>query len=462
MATILLSTAGAAIGGSVGGTLAGLSSVAIGRAVGATLGRVIDQRLLGQGAQAVETGKVDRFRLTQAGEGAAIAQVYGRMRVGGQVIWASDFAETTTVTGGGGGKGAPSTPQTTEYSYSVSLAIALCEGEITSIGRIWADGEEISAHALNMAVYRGTRDQLPDPTIAAIEGADAVPAYRGTAYVVMENLGLGPFGNRVPQFSFEVLRAEEPDAPAADISVTHGVKGVALIPGTGEYALATTPVHYTDGQGGRWSANVSTPDGRSDFAAALEDATQDLPQLAAASLVVSWFGDDLRCGECRLRPKVESAEDEGENMPWQVAGLTRGTAGVIAREDDRPVYGGTPADAAVIEAIHAIQAAGKAVMFYPFILMDQLEGNALPDPYSDAGTQPKLPWRGRITLAKAPGQAGSSDGTLSAYNEVAAFFGTVTAADFTIAGGQVIYTGPQEWSEYRSPRPAIQTTDHRR
>ncbi|MFT6446501.1 MAG: hypothetical protein ACJA1J_002761 [Sulfitobacter pontiacus] len=449
MATILLSTAGAAIGGSVGGTLAGLSSVAIGRAVGATLGRVIDQRLLGQGAQAVETGKVDRFRLTQAGEGAAIAQVYGRMRVGGQVIWASDFAETTTVTGGGGGKGAPSTPQTTEYSYSVSLAIALCEGEITSIGRIWADGEEISAHALNMAVYRGTRDQLPDPTIAAIEGADAVPAYRGTAYVVMENLGLGQFGNRVPQFSFEVLRAEEPDAPAADISVTHGVKGVALIPGTGEYALATTPVHYTDGQGGRWSANVSTPDGRSDFTAALEDATQDLPQLAAASLVVSWFGDDLRCGECRLRPKVESAEDEGENMPWQVAGLTRGTAEVIAREDDRPVYGGTPADAAVIEAIHAIQAAGKAVMFYPFILMDQLEGNALPDPYSDAGTQPKLPWRGRITLAKAPGQAGSSDGTLSAHNEVAAFFGTVTAADFTVAGGQVIYSGPQEWSMSR-------------
>ncbi|NKX47146.1 host specificity protein [Rhodobacteraceae bacterium R_SAG8] len=449
MATILLSTAGAAIGGSVGGTLAGLSSVAIGRAVGATLGRVIDQRLLGQGAQAVETGKVDRFRLTQAGEGAAIAQVYGRMRVGGQVIWASDFAETTTVTGGGGGKGAPSTPQTTEYSYSVSLAIALCEGEITSIGRIWADGEEISAQALNMAVYRGTRDQLPDPTIAAIEGADAVPAYRGTAYVVMENLGLGPFGNRVPQFSFEVLRAEEPDAPAADISVTHGVKGVALIPGTGEYALATTPVHYADGQGGRWSANVSTPDGRSDFTAALEDATQDLPQLAAASLVVSWFGDDLRCGECRLRPKVESAEDEGENMPWQVAGLTRGTAEVIAREDDRPVYGGTPADAAVIEAIHAIQAAGKAVMFYPFILMDQLDGNGLPDPYSDAGTQPKLPWRGRITLAKAPGQAGSSDGTLSAHNEVAAFFGTVTAADFTVAGDQVTYSGPQEWSMSR-------------
>ena len=184
-----------------------------------------------------------------------------------------------------------------------------------------------------------------------------------------------------------MLRAEEPGAPDAEISVTHGVKGVALIPGTGEYALATTPVQYSDSKGGRWSANVSTPDGRTDFVASLEDVTQELPQLAAASLVVSWFGNDLRCGECRVRPMVESAVIDGENMPWQVAGLVRGDAEVIAREDDRPVYGGTPTDASVIEAIHAMNAAGKAVMFYPFILMDQLDGNTLPDPYSDAGGQ---------------------------------------------------------------------------
>ena len=88
MATILLSAAGAAIGGSVGGTVAGLSSVAIGRAVGATLGRVVDQKLLGQGSQAVETGKVDRFRLTNAGEGDPIARLFERMRLGGHVIWA--------------------------------------------------------------------------------------------------------------------------------------------------------------------------------------------------------------------------------------------------------------------------------------------------------------------------------------------------------------------------------------
>ncbi|MGJ8557377.1 MAG: hypothetical protein ACSHW6_10070, partial [Sulfitobacter geojensis] len=126
MATVLFSVAGAAIGGSVGGTLAGLSSVAIGRAVGATMGRLVDQRLLGQGGQAIETGKVDRFRITSAGEGDPIAQLYGRMRLGGHVIWASDFEETTATSGGG--KGSRSQPSTTEYSYSVSVAIALCEG----------------------------------------------------------------------------------------------------------------------------------------------------------------------------------------------------------------------------------------------------------------------------------------------------------------------------------------------
>tara|TARA_R110000787_G_scaffold118209_4_gene229014 strand:+ start:6783 stop:10712 length:3930 start_codon:yes stop_codon:yes gene_type:complete len=445
MATILLSTAGAAVGGSLGGTVAGLSSVAVGRAFGATLGRVIDQRLLGQGAQAVETGKVDRFRLTQAGEGSPLPQLYGRMRVGGQVIWASDFAQTTTVSGGGG-KGAPATPRTTEYSYSLSVAIALCEGEITGISRIWADGALVAERDLNMSVYYGTRDQLPDPTISAIEGADNVPAYRGTAYVVMENLALGQFGNRVPQFSFEVTRPEATDAADAVESVTQSVNGVALIPGTGEYALATTPVHYADHNGARWSANVTTPAGKTDFAASVDNLVDDFPKLKAASLVVSWFGNDLRCGQCDVRPKVESSAIEAENMPWQVSDLTRPEAEVIARQEDRPVYGGTPTDASVIEAIQAMSAAGKAVMFYPFILMDQLDNNALPDPYTDATSQAKLPWRGRITLSKAPGRAGSPDRTSVADEEVAAFFGTVKAADFDVTSGQVHYSGPDEWT----------------
>lgn len=106
MATVILAAAGAAIGGTVGGGLAGVSSVAIGRLAGATLGRVIDQGLMGAGSDVVETGKLDRFRLTGSAEGAAQTRVFGRMRVAGQVIWATRFTET--VTESGGGKGAPS------------------------------------------------------------------------------------------------------------------------------------------------------------------------------------------------------------------------------------------------------------------------------------------------------------------------------------------------------------------
>lgn len=453
MATVLLSAAGAAIGGSVGGTFAGLSSVVIGRAVGATLGKVIDQRLMGQGSEVVETGQVDKFSLTNAGEGAAIAQVYGRMRLGGQMIWASDFIEnvSVTTTGGGGGKGGASRQSTTttttkEYSYSVSLAIALCEGEITRVGRVWADGDEIARDDLNMRVYLGSVDQQPDSVMEAIEGVGKVPAYRGTAYIVLEGLQLKQFGNRLPQFSFEVMRPEQVDEAGADEEITRAVKAVALIPGTGEYALATTPVYYGNNQTDQSSANVHSPAGKTDFAVSLETLAEELPNSEAASLIVSWFGDDLRCGSCTIRPKVERKDAEGRNMPWVVSDTWRDTAQLIATKDGRPVYGGTPADNAVIEAIRAMNTAGKAVMFYPFILMDQEEGNLLPDPYSDALGQSHLPWRGRITTSKAPGVSGSVDGTLAASDEVDAFFGSATASDFTIHGDCVLYSGPDEWS----------------
>jgi hypothetical protein len=446
MATILFSAAGAAVGGSIGGTLAGLSSVAVGRAVGATLGRVVDQKVLGSGAQAVETGRVDRFRLTSAGEGNPVTQLYGRLRLGGQVIWASDFEEVSTTSGGGKGGGG-SQPKTTQYSYSVNMAVALCEGEITHVGRIWADGEEIAPDDLGMTVYTGSMDQQPDPLMEAIEGAGKVPAYRGTAYVVFEALGLQRFGNRVPQFSFEVIRPEQRGAAGADHALSYGVQGVALIPGTGEYGLATTPVSYVGEDQSRWSANINSPSGKTDFATSLETLEYELPELKAASLVVSWFGSDLRAGSCTVRPKIEDPLIDGEEMPWQVAGVARSAAAVIARgADDRPIYGGTPADAAVIQAIEAMNAAGKAVMFYPFILMDQLDGNTLPDPYTGAQGQPALPWRGRITTAKAPGRAGTTDLTPAAALEVAAFFGTVQAADFTVENGTVSYSGPQEWT----------------
>lgn len=444
MATIILSSIGFATGASVGGAVLGLSSAVIGRAVGATLGRLVDQRIMGAGSEVVETGQVDRFRLTGASEGASVAQVYGQMRIGGQVIWASRFEESTVTTGGG--KGSAPSPKTTTYSYTVNLAIALCEGVISRVGRVWADGVEISRDDLNMRVYSGAEDQMPDPKIEAVEGAGMAPAYRGIAYVVFEDLEMGQFGNRIPQFTFEVLRPAQDEAEG-DIAQT--VSAVALIPGTGEYALATTPVHYSTGYGVNRSANVNTPSGKTDFLTSVEALDEELPKCTAVSLVVSWFGDDLRCENCSIQPKVEQKVEDGSGMLWSVSGVSRYAAVEMTKVEGRPIYGGTPTDQSVIEAITHLNSIGKGVVLYPFVLMDQIEGNTKPDPYSNAPAQAALPWRGRITLAKAPGQNGSTDGTAAADAEVAAFFGTAAAGDFSTSASGVTYTGPAEWSYRR-------------
>ena len=445
MATILFAAAGAALGAGFGGTVLGLSGAVLGKAVGATVGRAVDQRIIGLGSDAVEVGKLDRFHVMGASEGAPIAKFWGRMRLAGQVIWASSFRETSQKSGG---KGMPS-PKTVQFSYSVSLAIALCEGEILGIGRIWADGDEISPRSLNIRVYTGTEDQLPDALIEAQLGVSLAPCYRGTAYVVIEELDLSAYGNRVPQFSFEVMRRAQGVEAEKVSDLQDAIRAVALIPGTGEYSLATQKLYEKRDFGASRAVNVNSPSGDTDLVTSLHQLKTELPNCTAVSLVVSWFGSDLRCGYCNIQPKVEQKEFEIDEMPWRSGGIERSAALEVPRVDGRSIYGGTPADAAVIEAIAALRDSGHAVMFYPFILMDQVEGNGFADPYSENGFQAALPWRGRITLSIAQGRDGSPDQTDLAISEVSAFFGNAQVSDFWVQNGDVHYTGQSEWGYRR-------------
>ncbi|MBU2958640.1 glycoside hydrolase/phage tail family protein [Paracoccus sp. 1_MG-2023] len=441
MATIVLSAVGASLGAGFGGTALGLSGALIGRAAGAVVGRAIDQRLLGGGARAVETGRIDRLRLQTAGEGVPVPRIWGQMRMPGHVIWASPLEELSSTEDAGGGKGAPKTT-VTSLTYRLSVALALCEGEILGVGRVWADGEEIAQDDLNMRIYRGCDTQLPDPIIAAHED-EAAPAYRGIAYVVLENLVLERWGNRMPQLSFEVT------CPAQDgTGLCTDVRAVAMIPGTGEYSLATTAVNHRGDLGASRSFNVNTPMGGTDFSASLDVLGRELPEVGSVSLIVSWFGSDLRIGECTVQPKVEYADVDGTEMPWRAGGIKRSEAQEVARKDGRPIYGGTPSDGSVIEGLRALNASGRKAVFYPFILMEQLAGNGLADPYG-AQEQSVMPWRGRITTAIAAGVEGSSDNTPAAEAEVAAFFGAADIADFVIDGDAVRYDGPAEWSYRR-------------
>ena len=449
MATVVFSALGAGLGSSLGGSLFGLSMTAVGRFAGAMVGRSIDNRLSSGGSDIVESGKLDRIRMSSTGEGVPIPMVFGRSRVGGHVIWASQFTEQIEKTGGGKTpKGAPPEPTLKTYKYSVSLAIALCRGEILDVARVWADGVEVAKSDLNMRLYSGSWDQEPDPKIEAIEGQGQVPAYRGMAYVVFEDLQLYQFGNRIPQFNFEVCRPAQ-ESPQIAQETSQIVQAVALIPGSGEYSLAADAVRYDFGDGLYQSANQHSSSKQSDFSTSLEMLKQELPKCKSTSLIVSWFGNDLRCSECAIAPKVEHNRADSDKMPWTVSGLSRDMAQEVTQKEGEPLYGGTPTDQSVVQSIQALKENDQEVMFYPFILMDQPADNALINPYDPATFQPALPWRGRITLDIAPNVEGTSDQSDSATQQVEAFFGQAAQTDFRIENDKVFYSGPSEWSYRR-------------
>ena len=201
MVALVLGAAGSALGAGFGGTILGLSGAAIGGMIGSAVGSVADAWIVGSMTpnQRVEGARLESLRVTSATEGANVPRLFGRMKLAGNIIWATDFIETFRTTTQGGGKGGGGGVTTTTALYSASFAVALCEGPITGIGRIWADGKPMDMTGVTWRWFPGDEAQTPDPFISAKMGAANTPAYRGTAYVVLEELDLSPFGNRLPQ-----------------------------------------------------------------------------------------------------------------------------------------------------------------------------------------------------------------------------------------------------------------------
>ncbi len=447
MATLVLGAVGTAIGGAFGGAILGFSGAAIGGFIGSTVGSVVDSWIVSSLAptQRIEGARLDTLRITSATEGAVIPRLYGRMRIGGNIIWATDFREETKTTTQGGGKGGGGGKvKTTEYLYYASFAVALCEGPITGIGRVWADGKAMDMTGVTWRWYPGNEAQTADPFIAAKMGSANTPAYRGTAYVVFEDLALATFGNRLPQLSFEVFR------PLADADTAEGLnRAVTLIPASGEFTYATEAIRKGSG-GATVAENLNALPDQPDIVVALDRLQAMAPAVESVSLVVAWFGNDLRAGSCKVKPGVEVASKATTPANWSVNGVSRASAHLVSRDvEDRPVYGGTPADFAVVQAIQEMKARGLRVTFYPFLLMDVPPGNTLPNPYSaNAATpgQPAFPWRGRITCAPAAGFVGSVDKSGTAATQVSALFGAATPGNFSVSGESVSFTGsPSDW-----------------
>lgn len=506
MATQALALVGTLAGGHFGGS--------IGAAIGGTLGGIggsyIDQAL-GLGPPPIRNigPRLEEVSVQSSAEGSHIDRPFGRVRVAGHIIWMSRFTEIVRTQSSGGGKGASPVPETstTTYTYTCSVAVAVGHGPIVNISRFWADGRPIDLSDVTFRVYQGTEAQDADPLITSIEGANFTPAFKGIAYIVFEDLPLGPYGNRIPNFNFEVFGY----ATDAEDALEYDVRGVNILPGSGEFAYDPTVIESANirirdalnadllTEVATWRLEETTDGGQqvnlgfdaqfkvvkpnnntgsndSDWTRAIDDLETQLPNCDTAQLVVSWFGNDLRLGNCVVEPRIEFNSSFARDITarWKVTGVEREDANAVSRSSitgesfengsvqGDPVYGGTPTDHSVFEAITDLKARGLKVAFYPFILMDVNDvgilGNAenLPNPYSDnAATigQPLFPWRGRITVSPAREYAGTVDKTAAAATQVNNFFGNAPVSAFgTWDGTTIPYTDAGTVNEFKYRR----------
>ena len=200
MGSLVLGTVGAVIGASFGAPQVGY---ALGSAIGGALF-----------PEAVKDGpRITDLKVQNSQFGSPIPIVYGSYRLAGQLIWAAKLVEHPDQTDSGSGGGG-----STNYTYTCSFAISICQRypkKGSALGRIWADGKLIYDGRVNptkvgfiaskpVKFYDGVETQLPDSTMEAELGVGNVPAYRGQVYVVFTDLELGKFGNRLPNFTFEI------------------------------------------------------------------------------------------------------------------------------------------------------------------------------------------------------------------------------------------------------------------
>ena len=95
--------------------------------------------------------------------------------------------------------------------------------------------------------------------------------------------------------------------------------------------------------------NQNSTFGKADLSASLDNLEQVAPNLESVSLVVSWFGTDLRAGSCLIQPGVETTTKSTSPKSWSVNGVTRTGAHLISQVGGAAAFGGTPADFAVVQ-----------------------------------------------------------------------------------------------------------------
>jgi hypothetical protein len=182
MASILLSGVGSAVGGMIVGPL----GAKLGASLGMMVGGAVNNALSNSNNYQITGARLSDLSIQTSTYGKSIPILFGQTRFAGNIIWSLPIKEyeNRTEDSGGKGGGRRSGVISVTYSYTVTIAIALCEGEIDEIINIWADAKNITHEINNFRIYKGSEDQMPDPIIEAHEGGGAERLHIGVLHIL--------------------------------------------------------------------------------------------------------------------------------------------------------------------------------------------------------------------------------------------------------------------------------------
>lgn len=211
--------------GTVVGGVVGFFLPPVGLSLGAAVGGALGDLVAPPKTPTIEGPRLSDLSVQTSTYGAPIPRVYGTITLAGNLIWLENnkLKEKSKKSGGGKGGGKGGGAKTRTYTYSATFAVALCQGPIVGVRRLWlgpnlvydagaTDHETIRASnqaASLFTLYPGSDTQGPDPRIQATIGVNHTPAWRGLAYLVISDLPLAKYGNSLlgAQVKAEVVTA---------------------------------------------------------------------------------------------------------------------------------------------------------------------------------------------------------------------------------------------------------------
>jgi hypothetical protein len=133
-----------------------------------------------RGPKPAEITQYTGLQLQTSSNAVPIAICYGINKLAGNLLWYGNFLATPEYTkkGGKGGGGRA----LSGYQYAAAIVMGVCEGPITSIGRVWRDQGVYFPSFIGLNTIKGTPAQDLSAVVSAYAPAQAL-AYRGVATV---------------------------------------------------------------------------------------------------------------------------------------------------------------------------------------------------------------------------------------------------------------------------------------